>query len=327
MADEKMKNFGQIVSDKKLEANRRNSKQSTGPRTSAGKKNSSRNARKHSLVVSSHTLRNAELRGMKAQDILVAGEEEAEFLKLWTALKKKYNPSDEVEQQLVTMLLMCFWRMRRVWHWHRESTERESTALRASAFGVALEDEDLQELLVTNPERARIAIQVHLVSARSLRADIASNGILSTAGRELLGTLPRKVSMDVGWMLGLAEKDRIFRFSRGSAAKEGETKTDNFVGNMKDGPTPEELTQGALKRLDNFLSQLEHFQVVLQYGSRKEQHTNSRPSLPDLDELEKVSRYETALIRHIERVIGLLEDLRTVRALSGAVSTRLTREN
>jgi len=86
------------VSEKQLEANRRNARKSTGPKTPEGKNKAGQNALKH---------------GMTARNLLV-GEEQVEELEalrqgLWEALQ----PQDAVEEMLVEQLVELSWRRQR----------------------------------------------------------------------------------------------------------------------------------------------------------------------------------------------------------------------
>lgn len=89
-------------SEKKIEANRRNAKLSTGPRTEAGKNRSRYNAIKH---------------GIFSRDMLQSwglGKEEAkEFDDLLTALLEDRKPVGVLEEVLVQRIALCFWRLRR----------------------------------------------------------------------------------------------------------------------------------------------------------------------------------------------------------------------
>jgi hypothetical protein len=89
------------VSRRKLEANRRNSRKSTGPRTSAGKKRVSRNATKH---------------GFFSQVLLVpeGKESQAEYNELHLAISKYYQPMGWLEQHWVEIIAVWSWRLRRV---------------------------------------------------------------------------------------------------------------------------------------------------------------------------------------------------------------------
>ena len=86
----------------KVEANRSNSLRSTGPTTAQGKKNSSRNARKHCLL---------------AKDMVITtgpGKENArELASSHAELRDFYQPQNSEEERLVRELVYCDWLSRR----------------------------------------------------------------------------------------------------------------------------------------------------------------------------------------------------------------------
>ena len=89
------------TSQRKLEANRRNSRLSTGPRTPEGKKISSRNAASHGLLV---------------KDVVSAGdgkEQQAELDMLLADLRDCLEPANIVEDLLVREIAISYWRSAR----------------------------------------------------------------------------------------------------------------------------------------------------------------------------------------------------------------------
>lgn len=93
------------VSLKKVEANRRNSQLSTGPRTETGKDHSRQNALRHGLLASVVLVR----KGLGAED--VAGFEE-----LLEALTRDLAPIGKLEELMVEKIAVCCWRERRAQH-------------------------------------------------------------------------------------------------------------------------------------------------------------------------------------------------------------------
>ncbi|MEQ1716583.1 MAG: hypothetical protein ABL907_11455 [Hyphomicrobium sp.] len=80
-------------------ANRNNALNSTGPRSLAGKKASSRNALSH---------------GLTARQALLPGENETEWQELRGAIIGKLNPDGVVESQLAERIVSLIWRLRRI---------------------------------------------------------------------------------------------------------------------------------------------------------------------------------------------------------------------
>src|SRR5579862_1182911 len=87
------------VSERKLRANRKNALRSTGPKTTQGKRNSSRNAIKH---------------GILAREVVITageGKESAEdFSAVLQGLQEHYKPVGILESTLVEKIATCWWR-------------------------------------------------------------------------------------------------------------------------------------------------------------------------------------------------------------------------
>ena len=89
-----------MCSERKLAANRLNAQKSTGPRTPAGKAESSRNATTHGL-----TARRAPI---------MRGEDPAEFEAFAQALRDDLRPRGAAERVLVDRIIELSWKLRRV---------------------------------------------------------------------------------------------------------------------------------------------------------------------------------------------------------------------
>lgn len=83
----------------KREANRRNSLQSTGPRTPEGKRISSQNATKL---------------GIFSRELLLNEESEAELQVLARAVRADLQPRGPIESSLVDLIISVLWRLRRL---------------------------------------------------------------------------------------------------------------------------------------------------------------------------------------------------------------------
>jgi hypothetical protein len=88
-----------MISPRKLEANRRNALKSTGPRTEAGKRISSKNALMH---------------GLCATGALTSDEASQPFEELCASLQRELNPQGPAEQNLFEQIAILAWKARRV---------------------------------------------------------------------------------------------------------------------------------------------------------------------------------------------------------------------
>jgi hypothetical protein len=88
-----------MASDRQISANQRNALLSTGPRTEAGKLISRRNALEH---------------GLRAELLLLDGEDPAVYEMLREDLFEEFAPATAYEAQLVERIVTLVWRWRRI---------------------------------------------------------------------------------------------------------------------------------------------------------------------------------------------------------------------
>jgi len=93
------------ISQKQLQANRRNALKSTGPKTAEGK-----------AIVA----RNAMTNGLRAQNVLIEGESEEEFEQFREAMVAYYEQVEVLEESLVAKIIVGFWRQ-----WRASRIENE----------------------------------------------------------------------------------------------------------------------------------------------------------------------------------------------------------
>jgi hypothetical protein len=120
-----------MMSDKKAEANRRNSLKSTGPRTPEGKTSVRLNALKHGLL---------------SEEVLLPGEDEGALRKIAESLRAQLQPVGELETLLVGRIISLLWRLRRLvrveasifaWELYGELAERAERQARAQESTMA----------------------------------------------------------------------------------------------------------------------------------------------------------------------------------------------
>ena len=90
------------LSSKKLEANRRNAKLSTGARTEAGKNHSRRNALKHGVLASAVLITEGD-----------GAEDATRFQEFLRELSRDLAPVGKLEETLVEKVAVCYWRQQR----------------------------------------------------------------------------------------------------------------------------------------------------------------------------------------------------------------------
>jgi len=87
-----------MATEKQVAANRQNAKNSTGPRTEAGKRRSRRNALRH---------------GLTAETVIGVHEDAAAYRALQRAVSADYRPQTNFETELIGRLVSLLWRLRR----------------------------------------------------------------------------------------------------------------------------------------------------------------------------------------------------------------------
>lgn len=88
-----------MASEKQITANRRNSQNSTGPKTLAGKRRSSRNAIKH---------------GVFSRELVSVWEDDKDFRQLLSQLIDDFQPTDTFEMLQVEQMAVFAWKQSRL---------------------------------------------------------------------------------------------------------------------------------------------------------------------------------------------------------------------
>ena len=99
--------MSRTLSQKRIEANRRNAQKSTGPRTPEGKTKSAHNATTHGFA-GLH-------RNPLAPGCFLKVEDERQFLGLLNEYVKTYNPQHPDELDLLSEAVFAKWRQNRIW--------------------------------------------------------------------------------------------------------------------------------------------------------------------------------------------------------------------
>ena len=87
-----------MTSIRQIEANRRNAKNSSGPRPESGKQRSARNALRH---------------GLTAETVVLPLEDAEDYRIFDEAVLAGFNPETAVERELVLRIAALLWRLRR----------------------------------------------------------------------------------------------------------------------------------------------------------------------------------------------------------------------
>jgi hypothetical protein len=126
------------ISARKLRANRRNARKSTGPRTSEGKSKACLNALTHGLC--------------SAKEILLPHEKEADFLALRDAILEDLHPTDAIEISIAQRMILARWKLRRM---RDAETYRHEVNARAFVRGQEYAYRESAEYDVIKPKAER----------------------------------------------------------------------------------------------------------------------------------------------------------------------------
>ena len=138
-----------MASEAQSAANRRNARNSTGPRTEAGKAASSRNAIRH---------------GLASAQLILFDERQDDFERFYDDLRTAHAPADAAEDGLVERIAMASWRLRRVWRAEAAAVNAEALALARYRACAAARDAIAAELKIhplggkpMTPDEVRLA--------------------------------------------------------------------------------------------------------------------------------------------------------------------------
>ena len=165
------------ISNKQLQANRRNAAKSTGPRTSAAKAKVAKNAIKH---------------GLRSRHIVINGENQAEFDDFRADLLGGFNPVGPLEQHFADRVIASIWRLNRIGRIEVELINNLSVADGSPSAGQfpftvritktyegspnRYVDEPIFEDPVSEPDKDKLQKRT---LGESVKADLAGDNILS----------------------------------------------------------------------------------------------------------------------------------------------------
>jgi len=272
------------VSLKQRQANRRNARRSTGPRTVAGKRRARWNALKHGLLAAEAVIPAGDGRELRPQ-----------FERLHRQLRRDLRPGNALEEMLVEKIAVFYWRLRRLLRYETgEIRKRLDTAASrpgeqpaAPHFSPA---EAIGELFGLPPEDT---------AGACLHLEESSGGI-----RRLLGAL---------------QQVRGHLQTTGELSEPSKKQLVEYFGDDSDGLAGRCLLHNQGKDLPSLLQTLDEKQARLQQllpkvrqreKMQREGHL-ARLSLPDKQAVERVVRYEANLERQLHRT---LRELRRMQA-------------
>ena len=275
------------MTERKLEANRRNAQRSTGPKTANGKAVSKMNALKH---------------GILAQSVVVHGhkfkESAHEFKTLYQEFCTSLAPVGPLEELLVNQIVQAAWRLRRA-----HMAESGEIALNVDGGSWTRENKNplpmilnfpqtlFSDPVVTQLERSVLGCHYLVYCLREMRGGVERDGELTEAGlKDFKGALRDKPDP----MVRTLEEFRTWL-----AANPEKLEPALLRARHK---------EEVLKFLDQKIRDLEFWEDRRKEREKvEEQARQSAAVLPSAEVLEKILRYETALERQFYRAMNHLE--------------------
>ena len=264
-----------------VEANRRNSLKSTGPKTQSGKAHSSRNSWKHGIL-SAH---------VPVPDGL--GEEDAKrFGALLAELREEFQPCGTMEDLLVEQIVIAYWRLARVYR-----CEAGEIAKNSESVEYNFADWERQTVAESDPHlmrRSSRGLERFSATLDLAESELKRGGCLSDATLAYLSRFgPEVYEFFIRWNLALKEfkKDPDLDKQRNMA-----------LGVMKSCIT--EYCRPALEDLTKHVNAKENI------GWRNDLLS---ASLPDPTAVDRLLRYETSIQRGLDRSLAQLERLQRKR--------------
>lgn len=285
------------VSEKQIEANRRNALHSTGPRTREGKEASRLNALTH---------------GIRATQVIIPGQEDpAEFEAILTELYAEREPEGYTELQLVDRIALGEWRLRRAIRAELGEIRTQTPSLTLNFKHVEkqiveaanLGPHALQRIL---PE-STLGILLQRRAVENALDELEREGTVSEETCELLGRLFGDKSDSPAAIL-----NTLF-FEEMPEGAEDDSESDSEPTAKADKPGPDQKA-AARECLEMVLKDLDRRAPKV----NKQERTNleiarQRLSIPQGPALEHIRRYETGIKREMPRDIDQLERLQRRR--------------
>jgi hypothetical protein len=141
-----------MASEKQIQANRRNARKSTGPKTQKGKDAVRLNATKH---------------GLRSQEVLLPGEDGEALKELDENLRAELQPVGELENLLVDGIVAAHWRLRRLrrvesgifaWQLYEELAERAQQEAQTYEYNLLAEAYAKQDITITDEQKHQEAL-------------------------------------------------------------------------------------------------------------------------------------------------------------------------
>ncbi len=269
------------ISEKKAEANRRNARQSTGPKTDAGKQASRMNAVTHGLLA-------------KAV-VITAGdyqEDAEEFAQLLDELREQFTPMGVAEDLEVQKIALSYWRTMRAVRYEHGAIRKRTGNLREREELSREERFDLALRLGHNLERSSRGIQYLIDYLEYVRQEVRDGEVSEESQEWLDQNFPDEFAPP-------EETEVVEQTATGPGAAQ-------------------DYKRQMVKKVDEHLRRLSLLRAkVVAIEEMNLESKISATALPGSGMVDKLVRYETSNDRELDRALKRLEGMQERRRRQG----------
>lgn len=276
------------VTPKQLAANRANATKSTGPKSAQGKTVSKLNALKHGILSQQVLVRGANLK-----------ESRNELMKLQQRFWDEWQPVGPVEELLVDQVVTAQWRLRR--------------ALAAEAGEIALSVDGGQWQRKTGHLRlTALAWEMEEDPMLRMSDSAFGNSFMANQLRRVRALVEVKGELTDEALAEVKFRGKPYRLTK--VLEELRAHPPENPEGLPPETLRQRLQEKILAYLDREIRQLSWSEGrCAEREAQEEQARQAAATLPSLEVLEKIQRYETKLERQIFRAMAQLERLQRMR--------------
>lgn len=278
------------TSEKRISANRKNAKKSTGPKTERGKARSRRNAIKHGFFADQEPL----------DDLPIFEENPEEFTKLLRRLWEEHDPVGPTEENFVHYIALQWLKLRRLWRYEealRES-EQHTVSLRAmdGHYPIHSASRDALRIFETAKEEYETKGEISQETKKSIQEDFlirwSWDGAQSVTDLKLKSET-REIVREIA-----AKRQISVSAARALLDKEGHSLPEYQRFRTR------EILRTAVEQKRREWYVHRSIEIQSDYG---------RALIPDAQEVDKIVRYGNWVRRELERAYDSLASVQRLR--------------
>lgn len=219
----------------RTQANRLNAEHSTGPTSEEGKAASSRNAIKH---------------GLFCKDLLLDGDDPAEFAALKDGLLRRLNPRDAMELRVCDQIIAAHWKLLRIRSAEKEAYIDQAQVLKAEVtqFRSARDPNPRSDRVVPEPCSGRVLWRMLEDASDSTierlgRYETRINNTLHRLSKQLEAMQQQEITGQLSEIADEALRDQEQMQNEANAANEANANVQNEANAATDGDKRQAIQQ------------------------------------------------------------------------------------